>query len=58
MVDLNQLSAHETAFVYEFLDHMRVRGRVCSEDFPEMDPDRFDELAEAILTVMNKPELH
>lgn len=58
MVDLDNLSDDETSFVHQFLDRLMMHGRVMSSDFPEMNPDRFDQLANAIMTEMNRQELH
>lgn len=58
MVDLDQLSGEEAEFVTNFLDHLFAHGAVCCADFPEMDPDRFEELAEAIVDFVNHQVRH
>jgi hypothetical protein len=57
-VDLDALDYAETAFAHSFLDHLVRYRSVCWDDFPHMDEARFYELAEAIMSEMNKQEMH
>ncbi len=52
MIDLNKLTPLQHKVAHRFLDALRNRQRVCFEDFPEMEPDDFEELAEAIIAFM------
>ena len=57
MVDLDNLSTEEADFAHAFLDRLEAHGKVCCTDFETMAPDRFEELAEAIMAAMNKVNL-
>jgi hypothetical protein len=52
MVDLERLTPLQQRVAHRFIDALQRGERVCFEDFPEMEQQEFEELADAIVAAV------